>query len=1107
MSKDVINKSLVNFDKYSNDKNYNKLEVKINKLLELYDKTSNDDDKELILNNIKDLKNKLEIKELNSDVNNISYPDYEDKKFIEKLIKKKEFAITKMNEEDIKIMKKDFFELTKNQKFLKRLISPETPYRSIYLYHSVGVGKTCASIQISHNFKKYYNKRALILLPSKLKDNYINGLFDIRKLDDDNMEQCLGNYYLHNIVNRNKLENNEIKLKAEKMITQEYEILSFGQFNNTYKRIKKNSRPNEYFKNIREYFDDRVIIVDEIHNMRVTNEDTKDKEVTKTFLEMLEIIKNNVLVLLSATPMFDNYNELNLILNALLLQNGEKKILRQEKIFEDGILNKEYEKKLKKISSNFISYMRGENPFSFPIRLYPSINNDENILDKKDYPKKDIYGEKISKDMQIKNLELIKTVMSTLQDKIYNKIDTNKTNEDDEESVNIQQRVQISNIIYSDDKEITDTYGNNGLKKVFKIEEKKSGEYKLEYRNLDNQILKYNKVKSYSPKIKLLLENIGKSQGVVLVYSRYLASGVIPIAAALEQFGYNKYDNRNILKNGDKQGNKGKYVIISGNRFLSPNNTKEIQACTNKNNIEGEKIKVILITESGTEGIDLKYIREIHIFDPWYNLNRLEQIIGRGIRNFSHIDLPSAQRNTTIYQYVNLTKKNKTESIDFRTYRIAENKQKKIAQLEKIIKNNAIDCNLNIEGNRFINLNPIRILTSRGRLIEKYNINDKNGSRVCNYDKCEMKCDKEVKINNIDGNTYKREFIDYDINIIIKYLRKFLKEKSEMTIEDIYDKIDIKNKEILYFALNKLVTKKIKFRGINNREGYLIYRKNYYIFQPIDIKDEKILKKERDMKKISRSKKIILDKLSKNKKDEEINDSKFNKDYIENNLEKLRNLVMFTEKEFNEEEKIFYDILVDGLNEQDFEVMVRNVLNKKLDEEIIKKLKSSLKRGYYMLDDDNIIYSPFKNKFVCKNGKKIEDCNPIQETQNKKKLKDKLKIYKNANILDYGYLELIDGIQEFKLKDLEKLKNKKQVTGTKCVGTSTINVDKLLGFIKEINKDVIKSQDVLSEKFQKKKYNKPNLCVLYQYVLRKETKEDKIYFARPILRLYKNNKI
>ena len=39
-------------------------------------------------------------------------------------------------------------------------------------------------------------------------------------------------------------------------------------------------------------------------------------------------------------------------------------------------------------------------------------------------------------------------------------------------------------------------------------------------------------------------------------------------------------------------------------------------------------------------------------------------------------------------------------------------------------------------------------------------------------------------------------------------------------------------------------------------------------------------------------------------------------------------------------------------------------MNKKLDEEIIKKLKRVLKRGYYMLDDDNIIYSPFKNK-IC----------------------------------------------------------------------------------------------------------------------------------------------
>ena len=65
-------------------------------------------------------------------------------------------------------------------------------------------------------------------------------------------------------------------------------------------------------------------------------------------------------------------------------------------------------------------------------------------------------------------------------------------------------------------------------------------------------------------------------------------------------------------------------------------------------------------------------------------------------------------------------------------------------------------------------------------------------------------------------------------------------------------KLDIKNKEILYFALNNLVKNKIIFKGKKNREGYLIYKSNHYIFQPDDIKDEKILTEERTKKKITK---------------------------------------------------------------------------------------------------------------------------------------------------------------------------------------------------------------------------------------------------------------
>ena len=53
-----------------------------------------------------------------------------------------------------------------------------------------------------------------------------------------------------------------------------------------------------------------------------------------------------------------------------------------------------------------------------------------------------------------------------------------------------------------------------------------------------------------------------------------------------------------------------------------------------------KKLKVVLISKAGSEGLDFKCIRQIHILEPWYNTNRIEQIIGRGVRNLSHCLLP-----------------------------------------------------------------------------------------------------------------------------------------------------------------------------------------------------------------------------------------------------------------------------------------------------------------------------------------------------------------------------------------------------------------------------------------------------------------------------------
>ena len=42
-------------------------------------------------------------------------------------------------------------------------------------------------------------------------------------------------------------------------------------------------------------------------------------------------------------------------------------------------------------------------------------------------------------------------------------------------------------------------------------------------------------------------------------------------------------------------------------------------------------LKVVIITKAGAEGLDFKNIRQVHILEPWYNLNRSEQVIGRAV--------------------------------------------------------------------------------------------------------------------------------------------------------------------------------------------------------------------------------------------------------------------------------------------------------------------------------------------------------------------------------------------------------------------------------------------------------------------------------------------
>ena len=59
---------------------------------------------------------------------------------------------------------------------------------------------------------------------------------------------------------------------------------------------------------------------------------------------------------------------------------------------------------------------------------------------------------------------------------------------------------------------------------------------------------------------------------------------------------------------------------------------------------------ILLISEAGSEGIDLKEVRDVVILEPHFHEAITQQVIGRAVRFKSHAELPVEERNVTIHR-------------------------------------------------------------------------------------------------------------------------------------------------------------------------------------------------------------------------------------------------------------------------------------------------------------------------------------------------------------------------------------------------------------------------------------------------------------------------
>jgi SNF2 family DNA or RNA helicase len=63
------------------------------------------------------------------------------------------------------------------------------------------------------------------------------------------------------------------------------------------------------------------------------------------------------------------------------------------------------------------------------------------------------------------------------------------------------------------------------------------------------------------------------------------------------------------------------------------------------------RIKHLLLSDAGAEGLDLKGTKAVHLLTPQWNTPRESQVTGRAIRFGSHAHLPEDQRHVNVYHY------------------------------------------------------------------------------------------------------------------------------------------------------------------------------------------------------------------------------------------------------------------------------------------------------------------------------------------------------------------------------------------------------------------------------------------------------------------------
>ncbi len=659
-----------------------------------------------------------------------------------------------------------------HQKIIRRLLQV---YDRIYLKHETGTGKTCAFIAVSEYYKTFSQKTG-----------YLPKAFIFTR--GPNLVKDIQYQLVCRCTNRDEYFE-KIKMRTEKargvtqmltrLIHKYYTIDSYGTLANKLKSMKDEDIKAEYSNSI--------LVFDEIHSLHYDEESGRKTDTTR-YEQILRLVDNVIgckIIILSATPMFNESSELSFVMNVVL---PKEKRIPGDFDYENATLDN-----LFPYLNGYISYVR-----QLPTKAYP------NFL-----------GRPLSVDYRS---IVYPVTISDFQKQHYLETYT------EDGSKQFYQNTRWSSLfIFPDGKSTTsDEYVKNNdgrfaLTKEFVHNFSRNRETFIE------------QISVYSSKFAEAFRIITKQRGNVFVYSEFVTAGpgCILFGLLLELLGYARYtvqapeEREELSYQCDEPetavniSKKDRYAIITGETNRTEI-TEIIRIFNSRENINGEIIKCIIGSKVTREGLSFNNVQHIIILTPEWNYSSLYQAISRGIRATSHVELLKIHPEglpINIYCLANdfgdINPDSDNFNIDYYMYKTSEDKDIKIKKIERIIKQSAIDCLLLKDQNKLIG---------------------QDGSPLCDYQSCTYSCaNQALGIENKSTYYYtydeKKTQLIYDIYTIMN-------TRNIVSLEELMTILKIDEKYFITRAIHDLISEHRIMIDRFGRNMYLSVKDDYIMYQP-----------------------------------------------------------------------------------------------------------------------------------------------------------------------------------------------------------------------------------------------------------------------------------